>query len=429
MLKKAVANTKGVSVEEAALLDRLDKLEGKYGPVALEIVAKALAGQKEAAIAQMNEQCQPLLKELIGTTSEYSRLIAAAGSQEIKASADRFRAKRSMLIFGAVVATVVAVVLATLINRSMLRSLGADPLELRAAAQQVASGNLGPVLGASTAPSDSVLASLGDMQTALSEIVGRVRASANAIESGSIEIASGNLDLSQRTETQASNLQQTASAMEEMTATVNQNANTSSQASQLALSASAAAERGGQVVAKVVSTMDEISASSKRINEIISVIDGISFQTNILALNAAVEAARAGEQGRGFAVVAGEVRSLAQRSAVAAKEIKELIASSVETVQTGSSLVTTAGSSMREIVNEVKRVADMLGEISSATIEQASGISHIGSTIAKLDQATQQNSALVEQMSAAANHLKQQSRGMVEAVALFRDDQAKGIAA
>ena len=204
--------------------------------------------------------------------------------------------------------------------------------------------------------------------------------------------------------------------MEEMTATVKQNADTAQQASQLAAEARAAAEHGGTVVSQVVTTMNEITTSSRKISDIISVIDGIAFQTNILALNAAVEAARAGEQGRGFAVVAGEVRTLAQRSAQAAKEIKGLIEASVETVETGSSLVNTAGSAMTEIVDEVTRVADLISQISAATREQSSGISHIGSAVAQLDQSTQQNAALVEQMAAAASSLNQQAHGLVEAV-------------
>ena len=419
MLQKAVTNTKEVSSDERTLLDKLTKLEAQYGPVALDIVDKALAGKIDEATLKMNEQCQPLLKQLISTTTEYSRLIAASGAKGIKQSAENFRSKRLMLIASSLAAIVAAIALATLINRSLMRSLGADPLELSAAAKRVSSGNLGPVPGSANAPANSVLASLGEMQTALASIVSSVRTSATSIEAGSQEIATGNTDLSHRTEQQASNLQQSASSMEEMTATVKQNSDTAQQASQLASSARQAAEHGGSVVGQVVTTMNEITASSRKIADIISVIDGIAFQTNILALNAAVEAARAGEQGRGFAVVAGEVRTLAQRSAQAAKEIKSLIEASVEKVETGSALVNTAGSAMTEIVGEVSRVADLIGEISAATREQTSGINHIGSAVAQLDQSTQQNAALVEEMAAAASTLNQQAHALVTSVAVF----------
>ena len=419
MLKRALADSKEATPEERELFQKLESIEGRYGPVALDIVALALAGKRDEATAKMNAECQPLLKQLIGTTSQYTQFITASGEQEIRRAAEKYNTKRITLIGTAIASILAAIGLATLINRSLMRSLGADPVQLSAAARRVASGDLGPVPGSTTAPANSVLASLGDMQTALADIVGRVRSSATAIESGSHEIATGNTDLSHRTEQQARSLQQSAASMEEMTATVQQNSDTAQQASQLASAARAAAEHGGTVVAQVVTTMNDITTSSRRIGDIISVIDGIAFQTNILALNAAVEAARAGEQGRGFAVVAGEVRTLAQRSAQAAKEIKSLIEASVEKVETGSTLVNTAGSAMTEIVGEVKRVADLIGEISAATREQSTGIGHIGSAVAQLDQSTQQNAALVEQMAAAASTLNQQAHGLVESVALF----------
>jgi methyl-accepting chemotaxis protein len=424
MLKNAVAKTKDVSPEETALLDKLEKIEAQYGPVALDIVAKALAGQMEAAVAKMNAECQPLLKQLIKTTTEYSNLIAAAGAKEIKQSAEKFRAKRLTLILSSLTAVLAAIVLATVIKRSLMRSLGADPIALRAAAKQVASGNLGAVDGAKTAPPNSVLASLGEMQSALADIVNRVRISANAIETGSLEIASGNTDISQRTEQQSDSLKQSAASMEQMTAIVQQNSETAQQASQLVSSARTAAEHGGTVVNQVVTTMNEITASSQKISDITSVIDGIAFQTNILALNAAVEAARAGEQGRGFAVVAGEVRILAQRSAQAAKEIKTLIESSVDKIETGANLVNTAGSAMTVIMDEVKRVSDLIAEISAATREQTLGINSIGSSVSQLDQTTQQNAALVQEVAASAGSLNQQAHGLVEAVAVFQLPQA-----
>ncbi|MDZ7914236.1 MAG: methyl-accepting chemotaxis protein, partial [Rhodococcus sp. (in: high G+C Gram-positive bacteria)] len=427
MLKRALTDSKQVTPEERELFQKLESIEGRYGPVALDIVALALAGKRDEATAKMNAECQPLLKQLIGTTSQYTQFITASGEQEIRRAAEKYNTKRITLIGTAIASILAAIALATLINRSLMRSLGADPVQLSAAARRVASGDLGPVPDSTTAPANSVLASLGDMQTALADIVGRVRSSATAIESGSHDIATGNTDLSHRTELQARSLQQSAASMEEMTATVQQNSDTAQQASQLASAARAAAEHGGTVVAQVVSTMNDITTSSRRIGDIISVIDGIAFQTNILALNAAVEAARAGEQGRGFAVVAGEVRTLAQRSAQAAKEIKSLIEASVEKVETGSTLVNTAGSAMTEIVGEVKRVADLIGEISAATREQSTGIGHIGSAVAQLDQSTQQNAALVEQMAAAASTLNQQAHGLVESVALFSVGDRAGV--
>ncbi len=265
--------------------------------------------------------------------------------------------------------------------------------------------------------------SLIDMQASLRKTIGAVRAGTDSITTASSEIATGNADLSSRTEQTASNLQQTASSMEQLTGTVKQTADSARTANQLASSAQASAAKGGQVVSQVVATMDDINASSKKIADIIGVIDGIAFQTNILALNAAVEAARAGEQGRGFAVVAGEVRNLAQRSAQAAKEIKGLIGASVEKVESGSRLVADAGQTMGEIVGSVQRVSDIIGEITAAAAEQSDGIGQVNTAVTQLDQMTQQNAALVEQSAAAAESLKEQAIRLAAAVAAFRVDE------
>ncbi|RBG31287.1 methyl-accepting chemotaxis protein, partial [Xanthomonas oryzae] len=256
--------------------------------------------------------------------------------------------------------------------------------------------------------------------TQLAEIVNGIKQSAVSIKGAASEIASGNQDLSQRTEQQAASLEETAASMEELTSTVKQNAENARQANQLAIGAASVASQGGEIVGKVVQTMSGIEASSKKIADIISVIDGIAFQTNILALNAAVEAARAGEQGRGFAVVASEVRTLAQRSSGAAKEIKELIDDSVQRVTDGSVLVHSAGTTMGEIVASVQRVTDIMGEISAASQEQSAGIEQVNQTVTQMDETTQQNAALVEEATAAARAMEEQAQQLTEAVALFR---------
>ena len=303
----------------------------------------------------------------------------------------------------------------------MQRRLVADIHDASRLAADVAAGELSQTV--TTQRHDEVgdlLRALGAMQAQLREVVGEVRASAENISVASAEVAHGNADLSRRTEQQAAALEETAASMEQLGSTVRQNADNAKQANQLALGASTVAIKGGEVVSQVVTTMKGINDSSKKIADIISVIDGIAFQTNILALNAAVEAARAGEQGRGFAVVASEVRSLAGRSAEAAKEIKSLISASVERVEQGTALVDRAGATMTEVVASIKRVTDIMGEISAASSEQSAGVAQVGEAITQMDQATQQNAALVEQSATAAEGLKQQALKLVQAVAVFK---------
>ncbi|HEV8692059.1 MAG TPA: methyl-accepting chemotaxis protein [Ideonella sp.] len=327
------------------------------------------------------------------------------------------RADSSLMLLLAGFAAVVAGAIAWAVTRSIVRPLA----EAVAVAKTVAGGDLSSRIEAKSADeTGELLRAMRAMSDALAGVVGQVRESSDCIAIGSGQIATGNADLSQRTEEQASNLQQTAASMEQLTSSVRHNADTAQQANQLASGASASATRGGEVVSQVVATMQEIAGSSKRIGDIIGVIDGIAFQTNILALNAAVEAARAGEQGRGFAVVASEVRALAQRSANAAKEIKTLIAASIEKVEAGSRQVGDAGASMGEIVTQVRRVGELISEISSATTEQSAGISQVGNAVGQLDQVTQQNAALVEQSAAAAESLRQQAVGLAELVRVFK---------
>lgn len=402
------------------LVHEIDRIEHAYGPVALSIVNLALNQQRDEAIAKMNDECRPLLAALIKASTTYSEYNAALAQQLIADAHEQYLTQRNWLVVGSLTALLGAVVAGMLIVRSLTRALGAEPAELGQAAQKVAAGDLRPVVGTEGASAGSVLASLSAMQRSLADVVGQVREASDSIATGSAQIATGNADLSQRTEEQASNLQQTAASMEQLTSTVKNNADTARKASQLAAGASNAAARGGEGVQQVVASMQDIAASSKKISDIIGVIDGIAFQTNILALNAAVEAARAGEQGRGFAVVASEVRTLAQRSASAAKEIKTLIVSSVEQVELGAQQANQAGHSMGDIVAQVQHVSQLIEEISRATAEQTSGISQVGDAVNQLDQVTQQNAALVEESAAAAESLRRQGAGLAEVVRVFQ---------
>ncbi|MFS2213104.1 methyl-accepting chemotaxis protein [Telluria sp. Tellsp104] len=330
---------------------------------------------------------------------------------------ETYRSTIAWLMGLAAIALVLGTIVAIWITRSITRPLR----QAVDVARTVATGDLGMRIEVhSTDETGQLLQALRDMNEALVGIVGEVRSGTETIASASQQIASGNADLSSRTEEQASSLEETASSMEELTSTVKQNADNARQANQFAVSASEVAEKGGAVMAEVVDTMGAINESARKIVDIIAVIDGIAFQTNILALNAAVEAARAGEQGRGFAVVASEVRSLAQRSAAAAKEIKALIDNSVQKADDGSKLVDQAGTTMRDVVESIRRVADIMGEISAASQEQTDGIGQVQLAISQMDQTTQQNAALVEEAAAASEQLREQASKLSQTVAVFR---------
>jgi methyl-accepting chemotaxis protein len=417
----------------AAALDKLQAIiHTEKGKAALQVLmtARATFKDREHHLVGLIKSKQAdaardyLLKEVMPPQTAYLAAIEAFADTQVKGM-EQFAAEAGVMADNAntlmIVLAVAAALLAAAIGYLLTRSI---VLPLRRAvqvAQTVAAGDLSTRFDAcATDETGQLLTALQEMNDSLKNIVGQVRSGTETIAAASTQIATGNHDLSARTEQQASSLEETASSMEEITATVRENGNNARHANQLAVSASDVAVKGGAVVAQVIDTMGSINESARKIVDIIGVIDGIAFQTNILALNAAVEAARAGEQGRGFAVVASEVRNLAQRSATAAKEIKTLIGASVEKVELGSQLVNQAGSTMDEIVASVKRVTDIMAEIASATQEQDSGIEQINQAITEMDTVTQQNAALVEEAAAAAESLQDQAGSLAQLVSVFK---------
>jgi methyl-accepting chemotaxis protein len=411
----------GVPGAKTAYAD-LETLVPKYMDLDQQLQTLARQNKPADAAALLNGPLYALRRSMEKDLGTIVGIYQAGADQEGQ-TANRAYSRAIAVVIGMIAAAVmVALGVAIFIARGLARQLGGEPRDAAALASEIAAGNLRVAVRLKAEDRSSLMFSLAAMKDQLTTIVQGIKSSGESISVAAGEIAQGNMDLSQRTEEQASSLEQSAASMEELTATVRHNADNAQQATTLANTASGVAQRGGEVVGRVVETMHGISESSAKVGEIITVIEGIAFQTNILALNAAVEAARAGEQGRGFAVVAGEVRTLAQRSAAAAKEIKDLIGESVNRVDAGSKLVEEAGSTISEIVTSVKRVVDIIGEISSASQEQRTGIEQVSQAVSQMDETTQQNAALVEEASAAAQSMAAQAQALREAVAVFNVD-------
>jgi len=402
--------------------EAIDKAAAITRPLNDRVLALAKEGKTAEAVVVMMQEASPAAYKWQQALHENIELVEQDNRLYYEMAKSEYRTGRVAIVSAVAVALLLALVMGMWVTRRITRDLGAEPAELKEVADHIRDGELFHAIN-NQGQSDSVMASFARMRDMLRGISATVRQGADSVATASAQIAAGNNDLSSRTEAQASALEETAASMEELGSTVRQNADNARQANQLALKASGVAVDGGEVVGQVVDTMRGINESSRKIADIISVIDGIAFQTNILALNAAVEAARAGEQGRGFAVVASEVRSLAQRSAGAAKEIKALINASVERVEHGTALVDKAGATMQEVVASIRRVTDIMGEISAASSEQSAGVGQITEAMTQMDRATQQNAALVEESAAAAESLRAQALQLVEAVAVFKLEQ------
>ncbi|MCM2552689.1 methyl-accepting chemotaxis protein [Burkholderia glumae] len=412
----------GTTEQEKTLIAQIRQDEAAALPSLHKAAQLGLSNDTAGATQELMQNAASLQQTWLARAAALADFEDQQNGQARQEAAKTYSSVRALIAGVVACALLMAGIIAILITRSILRQLGGEPVLAQSVAAEIANGNLMVDLHLKPSDSTSLMASLESMRARLTSIVHGIKTSAESISVAANEVAQGNVNLSQRTEEQAASLEETAASMEELTSTVKHNTDNARQGSTLAVTASQTAESGGDVVRQVVGTMENITSSSRKVAEIITVIEGIAFQTNILALNAAVEAARAGEQGRGFAVVAGEVRTLAQRSAVAAKEIKELIETSVSHVAAGSQLVAGAGTTMDEIVRSVKRVSDIMGEIASASAEQSTGIEQVNVAVAQMDEVTQQNAALVEQATAAAQSMADQAESLRATVSIFRVD-------
>ncbi|NUT60669.1 methyl-accepting chemotaxis protein [Herbaspirillum sp. C9C3] len=410
----------GTTPKEHELFDRIAQNAAETEPLLAQAVALAQDNKTAEVTSLLVQKIRPVQAKWLDNLDELGSFEDKLNAQAAADSDVTYSGILTTTWTLVAVAVLLALGAAFLIVRSVLRQLGGEPAHAQELAAQIAQGNLAVTIPLAKGDHSSLMASLENMRAQLTSIVDGIKRSAESISTAAGQIAVGNLDLSRRTEEQAASLEETASSMEEITSTVEQNTQNAGQGNQLARSASLHAQKGGEVVERVVDTMKDISDSANKITEIISTVEGIAFQTNILALNAAVEAARAGEQGRGFAVVATEVRSLAQRSASAAKEIRGLIESSVQHVGAGQKLVDEAGQTMSQVVQSIQQVNDLMSEITAASSEQSSGISQINIAISQMDEVTQQNAALVEESASAAQSMAQQADSLRQAVSVFR---------
>ena len=416
-----------VPPEVGPMVQALKDIEARAVATTAKVVALVQSGDRTGAEALLWAEAKPQYEQWLAAANkliDYEEARIIKNSATANQDASQFT---GVMLAITLLAMLISVAATVIVSRSIGRELGAEPSEVRAVVQAIQQGDLTVPVHVKAGDTGSVMVAVRDMQQRFHELVSAVRDNIGQLRATSDDISSGNQNLGHRTEQAASSLEQTAASMEELTATVRQSADSARQANQLATTAASTATKGGEVMQQVVSTMQDIHHSSQKIADIIGVIDGIAFQTNILALNAAVEAARAGEQGLGFAVVATEVRSLAQRSAEAAKEIKALIQTSVEKVDSGTQLVANAGMTMNEIVQGVQRVNGMIGEISTAAAEQSDGISQVNVAVTQLDQMTQQNGALVGESTTAAENLREQAQRLAELVAVFQVSGGAGL--